>query len=214
MSVTVLAVAGVALIAAGGLLAVLPGRPRAGLGVQAAGMSALGVVGLVVLIGGHPIGATFSSSISLAFGLDGLSGFFLAVLAITAVPALVFARDYLVGIDPAKARWIAAATAAFLLALVGVLAAREIVSFLASWELMTLIPAAAILIGRRDRTVRSAVYAYLAITHLGGAGVWVALLALAAHGAVGDPAALAAAGAARRRWSRWRRWSGSGPRRG
>ncbi len=194
MSVTVLAVAGVALIAAGGLLAVLPGRPRAGLAVQAAGMSTLGVAGLVVLIGGHPIGATFSSSISLAFGLDGLSGFFLAVLAITAVPALVFARDYLLGIDPAEARWIAAATAAFLLALIGVLAAREIVSFLAFWELMTLIPAAAILIGRRDRTVRGAVYAYLSITHLGGAGVWVALLALAAHGAVGDPAALAAAG--------------------
>ena len=38
------------------------------------------------------------------------------------------------------------------------------------------------------------VYAYLAITHLGGAGVWLALLALAHHGAVGDPAALAAAG--------------------
>ena len=42
--------------------------------------------------------------------------------------------------------------------------------------------------------MRSAVYAYLAITHLGGVGVWIALLALASHGAIGDPSALAAAG--------------------
>jgi hydrogenase-4 component B len=42
--------------------------------------------------------------------------------------------------------------------------------------------------------VRAAVYAYLGITHLGGAGVWVALLTLAHHGAIGDPAALAAQG--------------------
>ena len=35
---------------------------------------------------------------------------------------------------------------------------------------------------------------YLAVTHLGGAGVWVALLVLQHHGAIGDPSALASAG--------------------
>jgi hydrogenase-4 component B len=59
---------------------------------------------------------------------------------------------------------------------------------------MTLVPAAAILVVRRDQAVRSAVYAYLAITHLGGAGVWVALITLAHHGAIGNPPALAAVG--------------------
>ena len=152
-----------------------------------------------MLIEGHPIGATFSSSISLAFGLDGLSGFFLAVLAITAVPALVFARDYLVGIEPAKARWIAAATAAFLPALIGVLAARggQLPRFL---ELMTS-SRGGVSDRSRDRTVRGAVYAYLSIT-ISAAPVWVGAAHAAAHGAVGDPAALAAAGAASRRWSR------------
>ena len=86
-------------------------------------------------------------------------------------------------------------TAAFLLALTGLLAARDVTTFLGFWELMTLVPAAAILVARRDDAVRAAVFAYLAITHLGGAGVWVAMLALAQHGAIGDPAALAAAGA-------------------
>jgi hydrogenase-4 component B len=65
---------------------------------------------------------------------------------------------------------------------------------LAFWELMTLVPAAAILVARRDAPVRAAVLAYLAITHIGGAGVWIALLTLAHHGAIGDPAALAVAG--------------------
>ena len=63
------------------------------------------------------------------------------VLALTAVPTLVFARDYLPG--SAGARPVGVLTAAFLVALVGVLAARDVTSFLAFWELMTLVPAAA-----------------------------------------------------------------------
>ena len=74
------------------------------------------------------------------------------------------------------------------------LAARDVTTFLAFWELMTLLPAAAILVAKRDAAVRGAVYAYLGITHLGGAGVWIALLVLQHHGAIGDPRALAAAG--------------------
>ena len=139
-------------------------------------MMLLGVVGVAVLTGGELLGAGFRSSVGLAFGLDPLSGFFLAVLALTAVPTLIFARDYLPGSHGARA--LGALTAAFLLALVGVLAARDVIGFLGFWELMTLVPAAAILVSRRDGEVRSAVYAYLAITHLGGAGVWIALLVL------------------------------------
>ncbi|MGA2319230.1 MAG: proton-conducting transporter membrane subunit [Solirubrobacteraceae bacterium] len=186
------ALAGVALLAVGGLLAAMRGSLRAGLAVQAAAMAVLGAVGIAVLVDGNVLGASFRSTIAPAFGLDPLSGFFLAVLALTAVPTLVFARDYL----PASpgARTVGALTAAFLLSLVGVFAARDVTSFLAFWELMTLVPAAAILVARRDQAVRSAVYAYLAITHLGGAGVWVALITLAHHGAVGEPSALAAAG--------------------
>ena len=155
-------------------------------------MLVLGVVGIAVLTGDQALGSPFRSSIGPAFGLDQLSGFFLAVLAVTAVPTLLFARDYLPG--SAGERGVGALTAGFLLALVGVLTARDVTTFLAFWELMTLLPAAAILVARRDASVRGAVYAYLAITHLGGAGVWIALLVLQHHGAIGDPSALAAAG--------------------
>ncbi len=186
------AIAAVAALVCGGLIAVGARGLRTGLGVQAAGMTLLGIVGVAVLTGGDVLGGVFRSSIGLAFGLDPLSGFFLAVLALTAVPTLTFARDYLP--DSRVAPALGLLTSAFLLSLIGVLTARDPIGFLAFWELMTLVPAAAILLGRRDQTVRAAVYAYLAITHLGGAGVWIALLMLAHHGAIGDPAALAAAG--------------------
>jgi hydrogenase-4 component B len=184
--------AGVLLLALGGLLAAVQGGLRAGLAVQALSMALLGTVGIGTLVGGDLLGAGFRSTIAPALGLDPLSGFFLAVLGLTALPTLVFARDYLPATQGARA--MGALTAAFLLSLAGVLAARDVSTFLAFWELMTLVPAAAILIARRDEATRASVYAYLAMTHLGGAGVWIALLTLAHDGALGDPSALAAAG--------------------
>ncbi|MBS1869361.1 MAG: hypothetical protein JSS99_06825 [Actinobacteria bacterium] len=119
-------------------------------------------------------------------GLDGLSVFFTLVVAVAAVPALLFARD--TPRETPHRRLLDALTVAFVLALLLVLAARDAVTFLAGWELMTLIPASAILVARRDAPVRRAVFVYLAITHLGGVGVWVALLVLAHAWAIGGAA--------------------------
>ena len=80
--------------------------------------------------------------------------------------------------------------AAFLLALIGVLCARDALSFLFFWELMTLVPAAIILTGTSTEAARHTVFTYVAITHLGGAGTWIALLLLAHEGAIGDATAL------------------------
>jgi len=184
--------AGIAAIGGGCALAAAPGRLRAGLTLQACGAALLGVAGLLILVRGEQVGAHFTSTVGLAFGIDPLSGLFLTVLAITALPTLTFARDHLHGRPHAAG--LAALTGLFLLSLAGVITARDVIGFLACWELMTLIPAAAILLSGRDRKVRSAVYSYVAITHLGGAGVWIAMLVLAQHGAIGDPSALAAAG--------------------
>jgi hydrogenase-4 component B len=188
------ALVGAVTVALGGLVAIVPGRLRLALGLQTAGMAVLGVAGMAALTGGHDAGAAFRSDVSPALGVDALSGFFLVVLAVTAVPTLIFARGYL-DATVAGRRAVGALTAAFLLALSGVLVARDVTTFLGFWELMTLVPAAAILAARRDARVRGAVQSYLAITHLGGAGVWIAVLVLARHGAIGHPAALASAGA-------------------
>ncbi len=173
---TALALAGAALLALGAVAA--GWRLRAGLAVQAAGSALLGIAGAGVLATGDAVGSSFRIELSPALGIDPLSGFFLVVLAVTAVPTLIYARAYL---EPG-ARAIGVLSGAFVLVLAGVLTARDVAGFLAAWELMTLIPAAAILVARRDAPVRTAVQAYLAITHLGGAGVWIALLALAGHG--------------------------------
>lgn len=61
---------------------------------------------------------------------------------------------------------------------------------------MTLAPAAAILVRRSDAEARHVVFVYLAVTHLGGTGVWICMLALAHYGALADPGALAGQGAA------------------
>ena len=68
------------------------------------------------------------------------------------------------------------------------LCARDIVTFLGAWELMTLVPAAIILIWRNEEPARRGVFIYVAVTHLAGAGAWVALLVLARHGALGGHA--------------------------
>ena len=73
-----------------------------------------------------------------------------------------------------------------------VLCARDPLTFLAGWELMTLLSGAVILVARgADRAARETVFSYLAVTHLGGAGTWIAILLLAQAGAIGDPAAVA-----------------------
>jgi hydrogenase-4 component B len=179
---SVVALAGAACVLAGGGVS-LAGYVGRGLIAQSAGVLGLAVAGLVVLIDGTPLGAGFRSEVSPALGLDALSGFFLVVLCVIALPALVYARDALRATPRAGA--LSGLTAAFLLAMAGLVAARDVTTFLACWELMTLAPACAILVARQDAEVRGAVFMYLAVTHIGGVGVWVALLVLAREGALG-----------------------------
>jgi hydrogenase-4 component B len=188
-----LALLGAALLIAGTVAPVVSRTLTAAVGLQAVGITLLGIGGALVLFGTPVLGAAFRSTLHPALGIDGLTGFFLATLALIGAPALIYSRGYLAGV--AHDRALIALGGLFLIALVGVVVARDPSSFLACWELMTLVPATAILVRRSDATVRRAVYVYLAVTHLGGAGVWICVLALAHYGALGNPAALAAQGA-------------------
>jgi hydrogenase-4 component B len=186
-------VAGAIAVAAGGVLCLERALLSWGLGLQVAGLATIGAGGLAALLGRSAAGSPFSDGSELTFGIDPLTGFFLAALAVSGVPALVFAIGYLRSMRHSRA--IGVLTAGFLLAMVGVLTARSAPAFLTFWELMTLLPAGAILVVRRDAKARRSVFEYLAITHLGGVGVWVSLLLLAKLGALGDPAALQGVGA-------------------
>lgn len=180
---TALAIAGVSGLTAGSALAFNRRGVGLSLVVQIAAALAL-VSSAVALLAEHAsIGAGFSGAVGPAFGIDGLSAFFVAVVCATAVPALLFARDSLR--ESPHARPLASLSGIFLLAMIGVLTARDVTTFLAGWELMTLVPAGMILVTRRDAAVRRVVFVYLAITHLGGIGVWIALLTLAHENAFG-----------------------------
>jgi hydrogenase-4 component B len=169
----------------GAVSAGVRGSLRGGLAAQSLGIVLLGVGGAWVFASGHAIGSGFRSDVHAALGLDGLSGFFLVLVAVVGAPATWFARDSL---DTEwQGRSLGVATGVFLLALVGFVCARDVSTFLGFWELMTLVPAGAILLARQDEQARHGVFVYLAITHIGGAGVWLSMLVLAAHGALGGP---------------------------
>jgi hydrogenase-4 component B len=176
-------VVGLGALAAGVLLCALPRALRWALLVQAIGIALLGLAGALVLFERRSLGGGFSDGFAPVFGLDPLSGFFLVVFALIGAPAALYAREALR--EVARGRLIALLSGVFCVALVGLLAARDAASFLGCWELMTLLPAAVILVVRSDEAGRRDVFAYLAITHLGGVGVWVSVVVLAGHGALG-----------------------------
>jgi len=183
-----LVVGGLLAIAGGGVLSAVAGRLAPGLRLQALGALAIGVAGAFVLFAGGSAGSPFTSELTPQAGIDGLTGFFLATLALVACPALVFASSYVP--QTIAGRITGSLSAAFLLSLIGVLCARDALSFLFFWELMTLVPAAIILTGTSSEAARHTVFTYVAITHLGGAGTWIALLLLAHEGAIGNASAL------------------------
>ncbi len=180
---------GLGVVALGGVVSAARRGFAAGLVLQTAGMAAVGFAGFWALASGNASGEAFSSAFDPRFGVDGLSGVFLGTLGLVAVPALVFALRYLS--PTVGGRAVASLTAAFLLSLAAVLCARDPLTFLLGWELMTLLPAALILVARAaDRQSRRVVFVYVTITHLGGAGTWIAILLLAKAGAIGHSAAI------------------------
>ena len=188
MIATVL-VLGLAGLAVGGVAVLAARMFMAALGLQAVGAAAVALAGFWELADGHPSGESFANAFDPRVGVDGLSGLFLGTLGLVAVPALIFAVRYLR--PTAAGRAVASLTAAFLLSLALVLCARDPITFLLGWELMTLLPAAVILVARAaDRQSRRVVFVYVTITHLGGAGTWIAILLLAKAGAIGHGGAI------------------------
>lgn len=176
-------------VALGAVLALGRRTFEPGLWTQAAGAAGVGVAGFWALGSGDTLGTGFASTFDPRLGVDGLSGLFLGTLGLITAPAVVFSLRYL---EPTRrGRTTAALTAAFFLALALVVCARDPLTFLTGWELMTLLSATVILVARRaDRLSRQTVFNYLAVTHLGGVGTWVAVLLLADAQAFGGAVAI------------------------
>ena len=204
---------GLVVVGAGGALSLAPRTFGLGLTAQALGIGLVGLAGLAVFASGEELGASFTSELEPRLGVDPLSGYFLFVLGARRSAGRLL-RLALPGTRRARTRSPRRSPGVFLLVLALVLCARDPLTFLAAWELMTLVPAAIILVGRHDREARSSVYAYIGLTHLMGAGTWIAVLLLADAGAFGGGDAIEA-GSGRRSRSRsprssaWERRPGS-----
>ena len=164
---------------------------RVALALQSGGAALLAVCGFWALAAGSSFGSAFSGAFAPRFGVDGLTAFFLGMLGLVAAPTLLFSARYLD--SRPRGRLVAGLTGVFVLTLAEVLCARDPLTFLGGWELMTLLPAALILIGRSDEGARRSVFLYVAVTHIAGAGTWVAVL-LAAHAGVFGGASVLARG--------------------
>ena len=96
--VELLVLLGAGLLVAGTVAPALRGALAAALGLQAVGIALLGIGGALVLFGAPELGVAFRSALCPALGVDGLSGLFLATLALVGAPALVYSRGYLAGV--------------------------------------------------------------------------------------------------------------------
>jgi hydrogenase-4 component B len=191
--IALVAVLAAAIVAVGAALPVARVPLAVALWTQGVGVGLAGLAGGVAFIAGRTVGAGFRAGVHPGFGIDPLTGFFVCVVAVAALPILVYASGYVPGLPSARA--VAGLGGGFLLALIGVVCARDALSFLACWELMTILPAACVLVAKPDVIVRRAIVEYLAITHLGGTGVWIVMLILAERGVLAGPG-LAAHGTA------------------
>jgi hydrogenase-4 component B len=133
---------------------------------------ATGLVAALVLGSGAPFnGVLFvhqASGLSLGYSIDGLSAWFLLVLAIVAVPIAIFSLGYVRGPHWSRRSVFLGVTFNVLLGAVElVFVAGDLVTFLCAWELMTLATAALVATEHEARASRRAAYLYLVMSHLG-----------------------------------------------
>jgi hydrogenase-4 component B len=121
-----------------------------------------------------------ASGLSLGYRVDGLSAWFLMVLAALAVPVAVYSLAY--AATPRLSRRSVFLGVMFNV-LVGsveaVFAAGDALTFLGAWEAMTLATGALVITEHEERASRRAAYLYLAMSHLATGCLIAGFLALA-----------------------------------
>jgi hydrogenase-4 component B len=174
-----------------GIAAALLARRRSSLvrwaafGGSVAASLVTGAIGLVAL------GAPFAlrgglvrheaSGLVLGYAVDGLSGFFLLVLAILGIAVAVYSVGYFARSSPGRAAFVGTAFSMLLGSVEMVFVADGAIGFLLAWELMTLATAALVATEHEHAGTRRAAFLYLALSHV-GTGCLVAGFFLIASG--------------------------------
>lgn len=118
---------------------------------------------------------------SVGVRLDSLAAFFLAIIggigALCSCYAWGYAREYY----GRRLPLLAGAYNAFLLSMILVVTARQVLGFLAAWEIMAIVSFLLVNHEYERPAVRRAAYIYLVMTHIGTAGIIIAFFLLASH---------------------------------
>ncbi|MBI4865197.1 MAG: hydrogenase 4 subunit B [Candidatus Riflebacteria bacterium] len=171
------------LLAAVGLYRRLPLAHRLFSACLAAGSLAGAGLGLLGLLADRPLRIAFAGphpSLPVTLLLDPLAGLFLLLICGLAAHAAWYGREYALHGDPAPSLLLQDLTVAGLIAaMAGVVLSNDVVTFLATWELMTVATFVLVLQEHGRTEARKAAYVLLVASQLGTACIVVALLGLA-----------------------------------
>ena len=188
----------------GAFAALLPLRSGLTRGLTAGGAIAGAGAGIAlavrVLIAGEPFALTVPALLTVGGGvalrLDGLGAFFLLLIGVVAAPAALYGVGYSAAYAGRYSlRWLGAMLNLFLLTMSLVVLADNVLTFLLTWEAMSLASYFLVMTEHeRDDTVAAGGW-YLAMTHVGLALILVAFVLLSPAGGGGGFADLRAAAA-------------------
>jgi hydrogenase-4 component B len=188
----------------GAVAALLPLRSGLTRALTAAGAIAGALAGIAlaarVLVDGEPFALTAPGLLSagggVALRLDGLGAFFLLLIGVVAAPAALYGAGYSAAYAGRYSlRWLGAMLNLFLLTMSLVVLADNVLTFLLTWEAMSLTSYFLVMTEHEHEDTVAAGGWYLAMTHIGLALILVAFMFLSPAGGGGGFAELRAAGA-------------------
>src|SRR5713226_2637578 len=122
-----------------------------------------------------------ASGFVLGYSVDGLSAWFLLVLALLGIPIAVYSLGYLGrGALARRSPFVAVGFSVLVVAVEMVFAADGVVGFLFAWELLTLANAALVATEHEASETRRAAFLYLAMSHVATGCLFAGFLILAA----------------------------------
>ncbi|NLI93938.1 MAG: hydrogenase 4 subunit B [Peptococcaceae bacterium] len=116
---------------------------------------------------------------NLEFYIDGLSGFFLITIALVSILTSIYSIQYMKIYGQENLAWWSFCYNLFLLTMMLVVTANNIIVFLIFWEMMTLASYFLVTFSFKREQVRKAGFVYLVMTHIGTVFIASALFLLA-----------------------------------
>lgn len=190
-----------------GLLAPRPAIPPLLAASGAVASILIGVVGVVVLAGGHPLHLVLWSLAwlgPLSISIDPLSALFLIVTALVFLPVSIYSAGYIRRyVDRYSLRVMAVECQGIFAAVVLLYSASSVVLFLLVWEAVALLGYLAINYEHEHSQARRAAYLFLSMAEAGTAAILVAFLVLVGATGSFDFASIRAAAGSISAGGRW-----------